>query len=184
MNRFVRAFAIFAAALGISLTTVQPASANSFGPVFADNGAHSFFLDDDLSSGQKAGMNWARSSSLNPTDMTTSLNKTYNKQVDVWAYGTWKPTGDQTRWYAWAKCVKMVSGSKTKCDQYTIVFNHKLPHSNYKALACHETGHTVGLGHESGKNSSFTSAARSCLRASPDHNYYSNHDKSHINGRY
>ncbi|MEN8651237.1 hypothetical protein ABCR94_11475 [Streptomyces sp. 21So2-11] len=163
------------------VATAQPASANSFGPGYADNKAHSFFYDDDLSSAQRAGMGWARTKSLAPTDMTTSVNSAYNKQVDVWGYATWRPTGDQRSWYAWTTCIKQAG---SKCDQHTIVFNHKLPHSNYKSLSCHEIGHSVGLGHHSGKNSSYSSATRSCLRGNPDHTYYSSHDKSHINGRY
>ncbi|MCH0540079.1 hypothetical protein I3F58_10970 [Streptomyces sp. MUM 203J] len=165
--------------------TAQPASANSFGPTYADNKAHSFFYDDDLSKAQRSGMDWARRNSLGAkTDMTTSVNKKYNRQVDVWVYATWRPTGDQKHWYAWTTCVKRVSGSSSKCDQHTIVINHKLPHSNYKSLSCHEIGHSVGLGHSKGKNSSYKSADRSCMRGNPDHNYYARHDKKHINGRY
>ncbi|WP_241518712.1 hypothetical protein [Streptomyces sp. CB03238] len=184
MRRSTRVLAALGAAVGSLILVTQPASANSFGPTFADNKAHSFFFDDDLSSGQRNGMDWARKNSLAPTDMTTSLDSRYNNQVDVWAYATWNPTGDQKNWYAWTTCVKKVSGSSSKCDQFTIVFNHKIPHSNYKSLSCHEIGHSVGLGHASGKNSSYSSANRSCMRGNPDHNYYANHDKNHINGRY
>ncbi|WP_344361154.1 hypothetical protein [Streptomyces gobitricini] len=182
MRRSTRVLAALGAAVGSLILVTQPASANSFGPTFADNKAHSFFFDDDLSKKQRSGMDWARKNSLAPTDMTTSVNRTYNKQVDVWTYATWNPTGDQKNWYAWTTCVKRASGSK--CDQFTIVFNHKVPHSNYKSLSCHEIGHSVGLGHASGKNSSYSSANRSCMRGNPDHNYYAKHDKNHINGRY
>ncbi|MDW8807474.1 hypothetical protein P1P68_22465 [Streptomyces scabiei] len=184
MRFSLRFLAVPATAIGILLATVQSAQANSFGPLYADNSGHSFFYDDDLSSGQRSGMGWARTNSLGPTDMTTSVNSGYNSQVDVWAYSTWNPTGDQVDWYAWTTCIKKVSGSSSKCDQFTIVFNNREPHSNYKSLSCHEIGHSVGLGHHSGKNSSFASGNRSCLRGSPDHTAYSSHDKSHINGRY
>ncbi|WP_262387153.1 hypothetical protein [Streptomyces sp. TRM49041] len=185
MRHGIRVLAALGATAAALTLTAQPASANSFGPLFADNKAHSFFYDDDLSSKQRSGMDWARKKSLaGPTDMTTSVNRSYNKQVDVWSYATWNPTGDQKKWYAWTTCVKRVSGSSKKCDQFTIVFNNKVPHSNYKSLSCHEIGHSVGLGHASGKNSSYTSANRSCMRGNPDHNYYSKHDKKHINGRY
>ena len=55
-------------------------------------------------------------------------------------------------------------------------------------LACHEIGHTVGLldGEASvyGPNSVSTFANRSCMRSSPNHDYYSTHNKGHINGKY
>lgn len=182
MKRSIRVFGLFVAAMGMLFTMGQPASANSFGPTYADNSAHSFFYDDDLSAGQRSGMDWARVYSLDPTDMSTNVDGSYNNQVDVWAYATWNPSGDQTSWYAWTTCIR--SAGSGKCDQHTIIFNHRLPHSNYYSLSCHEIGHSVGLGHESGSNSSYGSNDRSCMRGNPDHNYYAAHDKNHINGRY
>ena len=176
-----RTFAVLISALVLLVATPLTAAANSFSP-HADNKAHSFFFDDDLSAAQKSGVDWARKNSLAPTDMTTSVNTTYNTKVDVWVYSTWNPPADLRNAYAWASCIKRVNAAK--CDQHELVINNKLPHSNYKSLGCHEIGHTVGLGHASGKNSSYSTPNRSCMRGNPDHNYYSTHDKNHINGAY
>ncbi|MFE7774001.1 hypothetical protein ACFU5O_08880 [Streptomyces sp. NPDC057445] len=185
MRQGIRMLAALGATAASLFLTAQPASANSFGPGYADNKDHSFFYDDDLSSAQRSGMDWARTKSLaGPTDMTTKVDRTYNNKVDVWAYATWNPTGDQKNAYAWTTCIKRVRSGSEVCDQHTIVFNNRQPHSNLKSLSCHEIGHSVGLGHNSGKNSSYSSANRSCLRGNPDHTYYSTHDKNHINGHY
>lgn len=112
------------------LRTWLTASANSFSP-HADNSAHSFFFDDDLSAAQKSGIDWARKNSLSPTDMTTSVNASYNNKVDVWVYSTWNPPADLRNAYAWAKCIKRVNASK--CDQHELVVNNRVPHSNYKS---------------------------------------------------
>lgn len=158
--------------------------ANYFGSPYADGKAHDFFYDDDLTSREKSGMENARRYALDPTNMTTSVRTTYTTSVDVWAYNTWSPVGQQTGWYAWASCVRYVSGSSTKCNQFTITFNERLPHSNYAALACHEIGHTVGLTDGQPGANDGPVDTRSCMKGPPDFTAYSNHDRTHINARY
>jgi hypothetical protein len=176
-------------ALMAVLALANAPSANAgeppWGPVYADNSAHSYFYDDDLTTREHNGMEYARKTSLDAaTQMSTSVNSSYNVQVDVWVYNTYHPSGDQVHWYAWTTCNRMVSGSSTKCDQHTVIFNEKLPHPDYWALACHEQGHTIGFGEGTGQNSNYSSSGRSCMRGDPDVHQYSATDKSKINAHY
>lgn len=89
------------AVLSLSIVTGSGAHANSFGPVFADNGSHTFFYDDDIGSTRRSAMESARINALDgPTVMTTSRKSTYTTLVDVWVYGEWSPSGDETGWYS------------------------------------------------------------------------------------
>ncbi|MFT3970537.1 MAG: hypothetical protein QM695_09710 [Micropruina sp.] len=69
--RWIRVLICVIAVLSLSIVTGSAARANSFGPVFADNGSHTFFYDDDIGSTRRSAMENARINALDgPTVMT------------------------------------------------------------------------------------------------------------------
>ncbi len=174
-------------ALVAPLAIAPAASANPFGPTYADNNYHVYYISGGVRAAEKAGLRWAMANSLAGDTLFTSAETTNrDAQTDVWAYDSTIKTGELKNAWAYVFCRTMV-GSTDKCDQWAMVFNQNMAlHPDYKAVGCHETGHTIGLGHydPSQNNSSYGTANRSCLRTNPDHRYYSTADKQHLNGRY
>lgn len=157
--------------------TSSPASATGFGPCcggyyYADNGGHSFYYDmANLTSSDRTVTDWARANSLDgQTDMSTSVNSSYNTQVDVYVTDDYDAGVNAI---AITYCVYFVSSDK--CDQFHVVYN-EVYHSQYhtRHVACHEIGHTTGLGDDSPYDG--------CMAATGD--YFGAHDRSHINSRY
>jgi len=168
--------------LGFQAVMSPSSQANDFNGPYADNSHHTYFLSAGLYASEKTGIRNAMIYSLgSDTDMTVA-EVAQGPKVDAWFFDAIKTTGDEANYYAWTVCLTPMSGNK--CDHFAIAFNHVNPHSNYRSLACHEIGHSVGLGHAKGKNSTRPSNKRSCLRTDPDHVWFSDHDRSHINGRY
>lgn len=159
------------------------AQANPFGPTYANGPTHRYYLDSTLIYAHEYNTRQAMTYSLGPTIMNPVEVTSISSTTDVVVRAQHVSSGEKKNWYAWATC-----NSKTGnvCTRWTIVYNTAKPHGDYRAVACHEIGHTVGLGHHpaSEENSNFPSNQRSCLRASPDNWYYADHDKAHLNSRY
>lgn len=172
----------------ISVLVGSPASADYFGSRYADGGSHSmWYPSSNLGSARYDGVHYARTVSIDGgTDVGTSQVSQYSVSTDVAVVMTSNPPPDLAGAFAWAQCTRPASSSI--CDQSTVTFNANKPHSDYRALACHELGHTLGLKDGQfatyGSNSASAAVDRSCMRSNPDVRYYSNHDKGHINGQY
>lgn len=180
------------ALLAVVIVTLATPSAQAdyFGANYADSSHHTFWYSQTtLGSTRYTAAEEARTYSLaNNTDMTTALVPTnqYLPTTDVTVImqnGALHPT-----WYAWTEC-KPGYDLGSVCDAFIVSLSTTVGHSNYRSLMCHEFGHTIGL--KDGQNatygpnsSSSNSTDRSCMRSSPDWNYYSNHDRGHINARY
>jgi hypothetical protein len=178
--------AAIAGALVLLLTTqLWPALANDFGPPngqFANDRFHKVYLDTNLTSVQRSRTDWARIYALDaPTDLQTSLAPSATSFPDVWARSTSSPPVDHRNDYAWTSCSARRGDI---CDINVLTYNNLQSPPDAWALACHELAHTVGLGHWTGVNSSYSDADKSCLRSGPDWSYLSTHDKNHINGHY
>lgn len=165
------------------------ATADYFGKWYADSRNQDFWYSSAaIGTARASAMDYARITSLaGGTVMTTSKVTQYATSTDV-AVIVDTPPPDHTNWLAWTSCTRPVSGSSTTCNQHTITFNVNSVKSSYNAIACHETGHTVGLKDGQavtyGDNSTSPEVHRSCMRSNPDVAHYSNHDKVHINAKY
>ncbi len=158
------------------------ARADYFSPYYADDANHDFYLSSSLSTTQKNAFRLAMSYLDSETDMYDTEKTILWAGTDINAYAGTVSAGEQAGWYAWAVC--NTTASANVCDRWHVVFNNHLPHSNYTALSCHEIGHTIGLDHQPGKNSDYSTANRTCMRSNPDHIDYSVHDIGHINTKY
>jgi hypothetical protein len=117
--------------------------------------------------------------------MSTSLMSGLSGGTDVWVGLVYQPPADVRNAYAWSECVIVNSSDSDICDLLKISYNNLVPHPDYYELACHEIGHTVGLGHHTATNASYSDPNKSCLRGPPPRwHWMSGHDVVHINGHY
>ncbi len=175
----------------VVMTSTQPAFANYFGNgccTFADNGHHTFNWDS-TEYGTALAVQYSMSNLNNQTDMTTEWvvpssqtdNRSYDQHYTTYWGLDWD--GSSTGWnlYAYAKCVETTLAGN--CQQWQIRYDladmNRFSNYQRQQVACHETGHSVGLDH--------SSEGASCLRnavLSASTNYYTSHDRGHINGRW
>ena len=161
---------------------VAPANATYFGPYYADDANHDYYRSSSLSAVQESGIGATMAMLDNTTDMYDTEQSILWAGTDVNFYAVTDSTGEEAGWYAWTECTATVSAEV--CNSNDIVFNNHNPHSNYSSLACHEVGHSIGLQHQPGNNSAYTSTNRTCMRSNPDHTDYSVRDIAHINAQY
>ncbi len=181
-QRLTRGALTVIAMMAAALALANPAAlATPFGPSagyrYADNSSHSFFRNSGVSSFTWNLILTSRSTDLDPTDMSSSTNTTYNSQVDAWVKETYSPGNPAP---AWTSCTNPISS--TVCDQFTITFNNAWTY--YEAMACHEIGHSIALGHNTSTFDPITCMwGGATLPSSYDH--YSSHDvTAHINVQY
>jgi Matrixin len=177
--------------LFVVVASTQPALANHFGTgccTWADNGQHTFNWDSTEYHIATA-ISYSMANLDNQTDMTanwvTASSQTDNRSYDQHYTTYWGLDwdGSTTGWNLWAytKCVEYTLAYN--CQQYQIRYDlaDLNSFSNYERqqVACHETGHSVGLDHSSERASCLQ---RSATDAST--NAYTAHDRAHINGRW
>ncbi|HUR52158.1 MAG TPA: hypothetical protein VMZ11_08545 [Mycobacteriales bacterium] len=167
-------------ATGALVLTPATANAQPFGPgacsnacYYADNSNHTFFYNG-LTVGDVSAMEFARSTRLEATDMTTDLFQSANNDTDVVTYDDTYPSSP---WAAWWGCDVLVSGSSTKCNRGHITINLRFGTATFP-LTCQEVGHSVGLDH--------SLLTGSCMYQNSDvaGSDFDTHDKAHINGHY
>lgn len=166
----------------LGLLVAAPANATYFGPYYADDANHDYYRSSSLSAVQESGIGATMAMLDNTTDMYDTEQSILWAGTDVNFYAVTDSTGEEAGWYAWTECTATVSAEV--CNSNDIVFNNHNPHSNYSSLACHEVGHSIGLQHQPGNNSAYTSTNRTCMRSNPDHTDYSVRDIAHINAQY
>jgi hypothetical protein len=107
-----------------------------------DNSALTVFRESSLSAAGKANVFNALQRNYQPTDLTVSYpgspSYTGSNETDIiYRRGSVPSGADGVAW-----CDDAVSS--VKCDQHYVQFRYATPG---EALACHETGHAVGLTH-------------------------------------
>ncbi|WP_326819317.1 hypothetical protein OHA77_19045 [Streptosporangium sp. NBC_01639] len=184
------------------LALTPPASANTFGWSYlhpsgccmqADNRDH-YYNYSSLTSYMKVAGNYAMIHLDSQTDMATHYDSSSDVHTDVEMFDQyyddywgldWNGSSTGKNVHAHAKCVRGISPGLIngwwKCDQYEIRFDladmSGFSENERKHTACHEVGHSVGLGHSS-ESGSCLKSGRATVRS------YSSHDVAHINGRF
>jgi len=192
-------------AAALALAFAPTARADYFGNPYMDDSTMDFYYSSSLPSAIRSSLELARTTAIEPTDVTTKSQTSYATSRDVWViiaspkcppYGTiasceanrtTDPFYSYPTAYAVTVCLKKVG---TKCDQSRVAINALNSHSNYRSVGCHEFGHVLGF--KDGQNDTYgtnstetNSANQSCMRSRPDWNYYSHdHDWTHINAKY
>lgn len=143
-----------------------------------------------LTSGNDLAVGWVLNNDVVPTDIALAAEMaTPDSNTDVIYndYDYWNYCG-----YAWHGGLGTVVGlmvcvslSGSRCNQAEVdldtSFTDITTPGYRQALACHETGHTLGLTH----NPNNLSSTYGCMPASLESQFiYSPHDLSHINSNY
>jgi hypothetical protein len=150
-----------------------------------DNAALTVYRQDSMTSSAKSVVSTMLSAEYSPTDLTVSVQSSgvYSggSETDiVYQQSTSGMTGS-TIGFTW--CDDAVSS--LKCDQHYVRFRYD---SIDTELACHETGHAVGLthGHEASPRESQTASELGCMETPDSGNrpHIGAHNKSEINATY
>lgn len=181
----LRVIAIAVVALTITATMGSVAWAHYFGPYYADNSEQTYYIYSESSwtTTQKSAITYAMSTVLDDsTDMSDTKQSASDSQTDVKFMRGSYTNPPYSTYFAWVECNNAQSASV--CNSFNLKLNTSKPHSNYKALFCHEVGHTAGLEHWPGNNANAADADNSCMRGSPDLTTWNSDQRSHINDRY
>lgn len=131
----------------------------------ADSISHGYFYSAALSSPMASATSWARTNTLDPTDMNTFSVATLAWDTDVVvtdANYTPGPAGHCG--YAWhpgldgeivtgaTNCTALATNPANACEQFYVRYDESYTNTASttarRNLACHENGHTVGLVHD------------------------------------
>ncbi|HZD01107.1 MAG TPA: hypothetical protein VFA46_13225 [Actinomycetes bacterium] len=177
-------------AISLLLAGTSTAVASNWGAIYAeptsvsfqDDSLMSYQWDTNLSSRMRTASDRTLTGSYATTDLNilkfadghrTDLNNQY-------ALGSMPDPS----YIGYHDCVYWVSFSKTRCRHGHIRYkNSNLGNTTYEwALACHETGHSVGLRHQ---GSLSQSTVRCMYNPVPSGDpYVGTHNVNHINGLY
>jgi hypothetical protein len=150
------------------------AHASNFGPLFADNPGQSYYYDAGHTAGARAATTWTIEYSYQPTDMNWYYTTTgIHTSNDIWY--TVDPVADPYIGLTTCRALMDID----ECEHWHVVYDEPwwidASDVSRRSLACHETGHTVGLKHGS----------YGCLEEGQTWNQYlGTHNTSHINSRY
>lgn len=133
---------------GIALGAAAPVSAENFAgcassgnPCFANNSTH--YMSYNLTTGWRAATEATRTQSYETTNLVTILAA--HDSSDVY----YEVETQQTNYYGIYFCV--TPGSYGTCNHAHVTYNGPngsgLTSSELQSVACHETGHTLGLRH-------------------------------------
>lgn len=155
----------------------------------ADNGTHAFYYSS-VTSSMVSATNWNRINNLNPTDVNTSVATTITSTTDVVVYDSNYTTYCGFSWHGsggsmigLVTCVSLNSASE--CEKHEMRYDTSWTtgrsQAYLRALACHESGHTLGLEHRANSTSSDVGCMPSPL---PTITQYTDHDVAHLNAAY
>lgn len=155
-------------------------------PNMADNNTHSFFYTAAFPTYMRDAVNAARAESYDPTDINTVTSTNVNSGTDVvtyqqdyssWCGARWHPTGGAV---GHTQCVSLVI-SNGRCQKAELRSDESFVAgtsvARRKWLACHETGHSLGLNHR-------TAASDSCMWPEDDVPHIDQHDRDALNANY
>lgn len=142
------AAALLAAAAALAGAGAMPAAASNFigcagtaDPCFANNSTH--YMSYNLTTGWRTATEATRTGSYETTDLTTVLS--VHDSSDVY----YEVETQSTSYYGIYFCVTF--GSSGTCNHAHVTYNGPngagLTATELKSVACHETGHTLGLRH-------------------------------------
>ena len=189
------AFVLIAATLGIVAWPTAQAGhftgatglTGCVAPNMADNNTHSFYYDGSLPQYMRTQVNAVRAESYDPTDINTVTSSNPNSQTDVVAYQQNYTTYCGIAWHGSGGSavghVRCVSLSGSACQKFEMRFDSSFTSSATtgmrKNLACHESGHTLGLGHRA-------SIGNSCMWGAVVGSLQSidQHDRDALNAHY
>jgi hypothetical protein len=183
---------ILAVAACVTLALATPASADNFGAIYdeptsvslQDDRTMSYQFDSNLSAHMRSASDWTLINSYNTTDLNVVkfADGHRNDLNNHYAIGAMPLPG----LIGYHDCVYWVSLSRTRCRHGHIRYNNAgLSTTTYeRALACHETGHSVGLRHK-GTTANTQSIVR-CVWTplNPNDPYLGAHNVAHINRTY
>lgn len=152
----------------------------------ADNNYHTFYYSS-LASTTREAQDQARALHYDPTDIDTVVLGSATSTTDVVVYDlnytsycnlNWDG-GPGNNFFALVTCAS--KNSTSACEKHELRYDNSdidfLPYEERVGLACHETGHTVGLEHRD--------AETGCLEtAAPYPNFLTWHDFYHIQDAY
>lgn len=161
----------------------SPAHANNFGwgcideggsgcvQYYYNHGSSIRYFYENLDQSWQDNLSWNRVNNLNPTDLSTSYVSEHSNSdvaVRVNNYGD----------LGWAGQADCVDRSAPTCRHWHLEMNtYYGPYTQWQKryLACHESGHSVGLRHV---------GAAGCVEETWSTNLFSGHDVDHINAYY
>lgn len=154
----------------------------------ADNNTHSFYYTDGVGTHMRAALNASRSQNYDPTDVNTVTSTDPNSSTDVVVYQLdysdfcgfdWHPSARGAGTAAAEQCVSIVA-SNGRCQKAEMRFDTSFLQVYgwlRPNLACHETGHTLGLAHRTG-------TPASCIWSGSTYETIDQHDRDAINANY
>lgn len=184
--------------VGVVLMTLSPARAGHFSGAtgttgcvvvnMADNATHSFYYSAAVPQYMRDALNSIRAVSYDPTDINTVTSTDPNSGTDVVAYQQDYTVFCNQAWHSPGgsgvigntQCVSLVA-SNGRCQKHEIRFDESFvstaPTSWRNHLACHETGHTLGLSHR-------VSPVNSCMWSDVTTQATDQHDRDALNANY
>jgi len=183
---------ILAATVSLVLATTSLAFADNWGAIydeptsvsFQDDSLMSYQFDTNLSSHMRSASDWTLINSYATTDL--NILKVGDGHDTDWnnhyAIGSMPISG----LIGYHDCVYWVSFSRTRCRHGHVRYkNSGLSTTTYeRALACHETAHSVGLRHH-GSSANSQSIVHCVWNPVPSNDpYVGSHNVAHINGLY
>lgn len=180
------AFVLAAAAAVMAGAWSTPAAANNFigcsgsgQPCFANNSTH--YMSYNLTTGWRTATEATRTGSYETTRLTTILSN--HDSSDVY----YEVETQSASYYGSYFCVTF--GASGTCNHAHITYNGPngagLTATQLKSVACHETGHTVGLRHPwdvGGDDNDQATYRCTVVNGFPD--TLGPHNAVHIDGRY
>ncbi|MFN2624747.1 MAG: hypothetical protein ABR520_01510 [Mycobacteriales bacterium] len=183
---------LFVAAIvaGGSVGAISAAHASNFGgcaanttqACFANNSTHYMYYD--LTSGWRAATEATRTQSYETTNLTTILSESQYADV-LYGIDTVFTAG-----FGYYRCLSWVNDGQGKCAKAEVNYSGprgpELTSSQLQSVACHETGHSVGLWHPADKGLTDDPNIYQCAtnRAGSFPPLLGSHNVGHINGKY